>query len=40
MCVSQRVCVDIFSVLEEGGDTAVPFAAGEVPPHPVLTEQR
>lgn len=38
VCVSQHVCVDMFSVLEEGGDTAVPFAAGEVPPHPVLTE--
>ncbi len=30
------VCVDIFPLLDKGGDTAVLFAAGEVPPHPLL----
>lgn len=34
MCVC--VCVDMFPLLDKGGHTAVLFAAGEVPPHPLL----
>ncbi len=36
MCVCVCACVDIFLLLDKGGDTAALFAAGEVPPHPLL----